>query len=660
MDLIGKILAGKYKIIREIGRGGMAVVYEGIHLVLDKKVAVKVLHARLGVEDSFRKRLIHEAKSAAKLEHPNIVQVYDAEMTEEYDYIVMEYVDGEDLKTVIEKEGPLPVDRIWKITSQIASALECAHAHGIVHRDIKPQNVLIAGGDKVKVADFGIARAAGAARLTMTGMAIGTPEYMSPEQAEGEKELDKRSDIYSLGIVMYEMLTGKVPFEAKTPMATLVKQIQEKPKPIREIKSDIPEPAARLVHKCLEKDAERRYQDTDSLIRDLKLVSEGKMTTPKLRMDRTISVESVPKKKEKEEKPAAETISKPPSVKKGIGVPAKAAIGIIGMAIILGMFFYLPGIMRRSSPARDEAAEAMGLGVEIAEEIPVEEEIVEEVIVEEEEVIEEEPEELELGGIEITSNPSNAEVYIDYKHSGTTPKTVSQLKPGKYKVKVKKKNYEEWEKHIDVKSEQTTNVYAKLEPRNGFINFSLNPRDSKVYIDGKYKSDANKYVINLKPGKYSITVKKEHHSDWKKTVEIKPGTGEYLTIILKPKVTGPPFVQPERMNSYKFLARQDVALDLGTRWNRGWDGGSKGSFRRLSNMTSYTARIKDMNNAEDAALITYVADANFTNGVMEQCYWPLLVVRQSDRTWKAVASHRMLTESRLRRYGLNPENAWKQ
>ncbi len=655
MDLVGKTLAGKYKIIREIGRGGMAVVYEGIHLVLDKKVAVKVLHARLGVEDSFRKRLIREAKSAAKLEHPNIVQVYDAEMTDEYDYIVMEYVDGEDLKTVIEKEGPLPVDRIWKITAQIASALECAHTQGIVHRDIKPQNVLIASGDKVRVADFGIARASGAARLTMTGMAIGTPEYMSPEQAEGEKELDKRSDIYSLGIVMYEMFTGKVPFEAKTPMATLVKQIQENPKPVREIKPDIQEPAARLVHKCLEKEPERRYQDTDSLIRDLKLVSEGKMpefeevygekvsgktevgktTAPKLRMDRTIPVESVPKKKEKEEKLAAEAISKPPS-KKGIGTPAKTAIAtIIGIAIILGMFFYLPGIMRRLSPARDEAAESV--------ELPEEEEggFVEE----EEEEVEEEPEELEMGGIEVTSNPANAEVYVDYKHMGTTPGTVTGLKPGKYKVKVKKKNYEEWESRIEVKSGQATNVYAKLEPHKGFINFSLDPRDSKVYIDGKYKSDASKHDIALKPGKYSITVKKEHHKDWRKTVEIKSGKREFFNITLKPKVTGPPFVQPEGMYSYRFLKRKDVALDLANRYTQ--DSGRK-------DLSNIKVGVDDLNDAADAAIMTYV---EFVDRVMS--YWRVLVVRQPDRTWKIVASHRMLTKSLLKRYGLDPKNACK-
>lgn len=276
MDLIGKTLAGKYRIIKEIGRGGMAVVYEGLHLVLDKKVAIKVLHGRLGVDEAFRQRLIREAKAAAKLDHPNIVQIYDAEMSDECDYIVMEDVEGKDLKTIIEQEGALSVGRILNIAIQIADALRCAHEHGIVHRDIKPQNILIGKDDKVKVTDFGIARATGSSTITLTGTTIGTPEYMSPEQAEGERELDKRSDIYSLGIVMYEMVSGKVPFHAKTPMATLIKHIQEKPQAIKEVMPNTPEPLGQIIHACLNKKAENRYQDTVALIKDLELVRQGK------------------------------------------------------------------------------------------------------------------------------------------------------------------------------------------------------------------------------------------------------------------------------------------------------------------------------------------------------------------------------------------------
>lgn len=276
MDLRGKTLAGKYRIIKEIGRGGMAVVYEGLHLVLDKKVAVKVLHSRLGVDEAFRQRLIREAKAAAKLDHPNIVQVYDAEMSDECDYIVMEDVEGKDLKTIIETEGALPIGRILNIAIQVADALRCAHEQGIVHRDIKPQNILIGKDDKVKVTDFGIARATGSSTITLTGTTIGTPEYMSPEQAEGERELDKRSDIYSLGIVMYEMVSGKVPFHAKTPMATLLKHIQETPQAIREIMPNTPEPLGQIIHACLNKKTENRYQDTATLIKDLELVRQGK------------------------------------------------------------------------------------------------------------------------------------------------------------------------------------------------------------------------------------------------------------------------------------------------------------------------------------------------------------------------------------------------
>jgi serine/threonine protein kinase len=237
-DRLTSAVGDHYLIEREIGRGGMAVVYRATDLRLNRTVAIKMLPPDVAFNSDVKTRFIREAQTAAQLSHPNIVSIYSVDEREATNvvYFVMAYVDGESLGARLAREGAWPVDRTVRVLRDVADALAYAHARGVVHRDIKPDNILIdRASGRPMVTDFGIARAAaGETRLTVTGVAVGTPAYMSPEQALGEREIDGRSDLYSLAVVGYHMLVGETPFKASNTPAMLVKHVSERPRPIRE------------------------------------------------------------------------------------------------------------------------------------------------------------------------------------------------------------------------------------------------------------------------------------------------------------------------------------------------------------------------------------------------------------------------------------------
>ena len=264
-DRVTVAVGTQYLIEREIGRGGMAVVYRATDLRLHRPVAIKVLPPDVAFNPDVRARFIREAQTAAQLSHPNIVPIYTVDEADGGGlvYFVMAYIDGESLGVRLAREGAWPVDRAVRVLRDIADALAYAHARGVIHRDIKPDNILI---DRVSgrpmVTDFGIARAAqGETRLTAPGVAVGTPAYMSPEQATGDRELDGRSDLYSLAIVGYHLLAGETPFKAANTPAMLVKQATERPRPIRERRPDVPSYLAVAIDRALAKRPEDRWSD---------------------------------------------------------------------------------------------------------------------------------------------------------------------------------------------------------------------------------------------------------------------------------------------------------------------------------------------------------------------------------------------------------------
>ena len=268
MNIIGKIIANRYEIISKTGVGGMATVYVAKDKVLNRDVAVKVLKDEFTTDEEFVKRFNSEALAAASLTHPNIVSIYDVGNEDGVYYIVMELIRGKTLKQIITEEGALPWKWSVNIAMQIASALEMAHKNNIVHRDIKPHNIIITEDGVAKVTDFGIAKAVSNSTITAFGTTIGSVHYFSPEQAKGGYT-DAKSDIYSLGVVMYEMLTGKVPFDADTSVSVALKHMQEKPVPPIEINENIPKAVNDIILKAMEKEPMARYQTATSMLRDL-------------------------------------------------------------------------------------------------------------------------------------------------------------------------------------------------------------------------------------------------------------------------------------------------------------------------------------------------------------------------------------------------------
>lgn len=270
MNIEGRIIGNRYEIIEKAGSGGMATVYKARDTILNRYVAVKVLRDEFTTDEEFIKRFNTEAQSAARLTHPNIVSVFDVGQEYNIYYIVMELIQGKTLKQIISEEGALPWKWTVNIAIQICSALEMAHKNGIVHRDIKPHNIIITEDGIAKVTDFGIAKAVSNSTITAFGTTLGSVHYFSPEHARGGYT-DAKSDLYSLGIVMYEMITGKVPFDADTPVSVALKHMQEEPIPPIKLNSNIPVAVNDIILKAMKKDTSERYASATAMMKDLSM-----------------------------------------------------------------------------------------------------------------------------------------------------------------------------------------------------------------------------------------------------------------------------------------------------------------------------------------------------------------------------------------------------
>jgi eukaryotic-like serine/threonine-protein kinase len=276
--LLNTLFDGRYRIVRKLGTGGMANVYLAEDEVLGRRVAIKILNDRHAGDDQFVERFRREAKNAASLSHPNIVSIYDRGEAEGTYYIAMEYLDGRSLKELIVARGPAPVNVAIEYARQILGAINFAHRHGIVHRDIKPHNVLVDAEGRLKVTDFGIARA-GVSQMTEAGSIIGTAQYLSPEQAKGAP-VDQTSDLYSVGVVLYELLTGVVPFSGDTPVEIAMKHLSSTPEPPSTKRAEVPRELDLVVMRALAKDPADRYQSAEEMDADLGRVARGAAVSP--------------------------------------------------------------------------------------------------------------------------------------------------------------------------------------------------------------------------------------------------------------------------------------------------------------------------------------------------------------------------------------------
>jgi len=277
----GSTFAGRYQVIEELGHGGMGRVYKAYDTEIKEKIALKLLRPEIGIDEEIIERFRNELKLARKISQRNVCRMHDLNKDEGAYYITMEYVVGEDLKRLIKKVGRMPAGKAISIGKQVCEGLAEAHGLGIIHRDLKPQNIMVDEAGNAKIMEFGIARSLAGKGITGAGVMIGTPEYMSPEQVEG-REVDERSDIYSLGVVLYEMATGRVPFEGDTPFTIGVKHKSEIPKDPKELNAQIPGEFSLLILRCLEKDKAKRFQNIEDLHADLEKVEQGLPTAERL------------------------------------------------------------------------------------------------------------------------------------------------------------------------------------------------------------------------------------------------------------------------------------------------------------------------------------------------------------------------------------------
>ncbi|HEY5575264.1 MAG TPA: Stk1 family PASTA domain-containing Ser/Thr kinase, partial [Clostridiaceae bacterium] len=273
--MIGRVLGNRYELIEKLGEGGMATVYKARCQILNRFVSVKILKKEYSSDAEFLKKFRREATAVASLSDNNIVNVYDVGADGDINYIVMEYVQGKSLKEILNERGKLSTDQALAVGIQIGKALEHAHKNNIVHRDIKPHNVLVTNDGVVKVTDFGIAKSSDSVTITNSSKVLGSAHYFSPEQAKGNV-VDNRTDIYSLGIVLYELVTGRVPFDAESPVSVALKHIQEPVVPPIQLNENIPDAMNKLILKAIEKEPFRRYQNVSDMVADMKAIQQNK------------------------------------------------------------------------------------------------------------------------------------------------------------------------------------------------------------------------------------------------------------------------------------------------------------------------------------------------------------------------------------------------
>ncbi len=336
---LGKRLDGRYEIREIIGVGGMAVVYKAYDNVDERIVAIKILKDEFTGNDEFQRRFKNESKAIAVLSHPNIVKVYDVSFGDLIQYIVMEYIDGITLKEYIEQFGPLSWNDAVRFTLQILRGLQHAHDKGVVHRDVKPQNIIVLSDGTIKVTDFGIARFARSEQRTITDKAIGSVHYISPEQARGENTDDK-ADIYSVGVMLYEMITAQLPFQAESAVSVAIMQLQKDPKLPRDINGSIPLGLEQITMHAMQKDAARRYKSAAEMLCDL----EEFKKSPAVTFDYDYFVDDSPTKyistgMESEKKEGEEENEKSPLIPILAGVSVTFVVAIVALLIFLGVKF---------------------------------------------------------------------------------------------------------------------------------------------------------------------------------------------------------------------------------------------------------------------------------------------------------------------------------
>jgi len=454
----GTTFAGRYEIIEELGKGGMGVVYKAEDTRLKRTVALKFLPPELTSNVEAKERFVREAQAAAALDHPNICTVHEIDEAEDKTFISMAFIEGQSLKEKNEQE-PLEINEALEIAIQVAEGLEEAHKKGVVHRDIKSANIMVTETGLAKIMDFGIALLLTSDSMTQSGMMIGTPHYMSPEQVASEK-VDLRSDIYSLGVVLYEMVTGRLPFQGDSAISVALKHKTDLPKNPRELDDKIPKELSVLILKCLKKNKEKRFQSAKDLLLELKTIEKRIPATDKTLLKR---------KTLQKRRIRVFTI---------LGILLSVALITVG-----GYFIYERFLKGKIGEKEEKIPVVPGLTtLEKKELIP------------------------QYGIVEINSFPDRAEVYLDNKREGVTP-FKRELKPGDYQIQIKKEpGYKEISEVLNVKAGET---FSKSYTLNliYILNINTIPEGADIKIDGNYKGKSP-VQIEIPRNKCQVTIEK--------------------------------------------------------------------------------------------------------------------------------------------------------
>ncbi len=503
---------GKYKVIEKIGETETTTIYKAIQISLGRIVALRVLKPEFSTNREFIERFRKEAKPVAKLNHPNIVQIYDVGQENDIHYVATEYCEGESLDLILGRERKLSPERTKQIVIQIARALDYAHRQGVYHVAVKPHDIIISKGGQVKLLDLGIARAAES--ISSGGTIFGAPQYISPEQARGEKA-GSRSDIYSLGIVIYEMLTGKVPFDSGNPVEVARLHVSEPLPPLRKWNEKIPPGIEAVVSKCLEKNPEKRYQTPEELVREWEKLNETSRVT---RISR--GRDTIIRKKESIRRRVS---------KKQIAIPAICLVLVILVFLILSRG---SSLNIRSEPSKV----SIYVDGKYCGETPVSVRNLrggEHVVLGKKKGFKDFHQEVmvgmgglslqlnlirEIGLVRILTIPEGAQVYVGDELKGRTPLLLKNLPVGEYRVKLMMDDYSTEERVLKVEGGAPVTLEAKLVSLHGSILIESVPEGAEIYVNGIYKGLSPKTLVGLKPGRYEVLLKKDGYSDLKKYV----------------------------------------------------------------------------------------------------------------------------------------------
>ncbi len=453
---VGTTFAGRYHVIEELGGGGMGKVYKVVDKEINEKIALKILKPEISLDEKIIERFRNEVKLARKISHPNVCRMYDLLKEKGMYFITMEYISGEDLKSTVSRVGQLSVGKTLAIARQICKGLAEAHKMGVVHRDLKPHNIIIDRDGDVRILDFGIAHSMKTQGITESGVMIGTPEYMSPEQAVGE-EADERSDIYSLGVIMFELLTGIVPFKADTAVGVAIKQKMETPPSPKAFNQQIPDEVNRMILRCLEKEKEKRFQKVEDVLEEISRVLRGHPTTSRLLPDK-------------------------PMTSPGVKPRSRSRSRVIALTVAL-------------------AAILCGAGYIVYTEF-----------------IKPQPLPPGQGLLTITSSPPGASVFLNNEPRGTTPLKAS-FAAGAYKITIALKDYREIVEDVQVGEGQKVTRGYTLErlavPTLEFGDLDINsiPSGASVYLNDESKGNTPTGKIKVSPGPYRLKITLAEHKD---------------------------------------------------------------------------------------------------------------------------------------------------